>query len=78
MNDRGKLASHLLSPLSKIINPQHTSQFNLVKDPDSNRVNDLLKNKTIPVTLYNNLLTFLDTDKNFEIQDLSKMIFNEN
>ena len=75
MEDRGTLASHLLSLLSKITNPKNTSQFKLAKDPDSNRFNDLLINKTIPVTLYNNLLTFRDTDKKFELKgDLLKVI----
>ena len=32
MNDRGILASYLLSPLSKITNPENTSQFKLVED----------------------------------------------
>ena len=41
--DRGILASFLLSPLSKITNNKNTSQFNSVKDLNSNRVNDLLK-----------------------------------
>ena len=31
-----------MSPLSKMINPENTSQFKLVKDSTSNRVNDLL------------------------------------
>ena len=79
MNDRGIIESYLLSPLSKITKPEHTSQFKLVKDPSSNRVNDLLMNKTIPVTLCNNLLTFRDTDKEIELQgDLLKMITNKN
>ena len=51
MNDRGVLPSCLLSPLSRITNPDHTSQFKPRKDPNSNSVNDLLINKTIPVTL---------------------------
>ena len=42
MNDRGIKASHLLSPLSQITNPEKASQFKLVKDSNSNRVNDLL------------------------------------
>ena len=41
-NDRGKLASYLMFPLSKITNPEKTSQFKLVKHHNSNRVNDLL------------------------------------
>ena len=68
MNDRGMIPSYLLSPLSKITNPENTSQFKLVKDPNSNRVNDLLIHNTIPGTLYNSLLTFRDTDNKFELQ----------
>ena len=40
MNDRGKLATYLMSLLSKITNPQNSSQFKLVTDHNSNRVND--------------------------------------
>ena len=79
MNNRGKVASDLLSPLSKITNPENTSQFKLVKDPNTNRVNDLLLHYTIPVTLYNILLTFRDTGEEFELRgDLLKLITNEN
>ena len=79
MNDRGILATYLMSPLSKITNPENTSQFKLVKDPSSNRVNDLNINNSIPITLYNNLLTFRDTGKEFELKgDLLKMISNKN
>ena len=77
MNDRGILASYLMSSLSRITNPENTTQFKLVKDPNSNRVNDLLLNKTIPITLYNNMFTLRDTGKEFELKgDLSKMITN--
>ena len=51
MKDRGTNASYLMSPLSKITNPEHTNQYKLVKDPSSNRFNDLLINKTKPVSL---------------------------
>ena len=79
MNDRGILASYLMSPLSKITNPENTTQFRLVKDSNSNTVNDLKINKTIPITLHDNLLTFRDTGKEFELQgDLLKMITNKN
>ena len=50
MNDRGILASYLISPLSKITNPENTSQFKLIKDHISNRVNDLLMKNKIPIT----------------------------
>ena len=68
-----------MSPLSKITNPENTTQFKLVKDSNSNRVNDLKINKTIPITLYNNMLTFGDTSKEFELKgELLKMITNKN
>ena len=78
MNDRGILATYLMSPLSRITNPDNTSQFKLVKDPSSNRVNDLKINNSIPITLHNNLLSFRDTNKQFESKgDLLKMITND-
>ena len=43
MNDRGILASHFLSLLSKFTNPKNSTQFKLVKKSSSNRVDDLLK-----------------------------------
>ena len=77
MNDRGILASYLMSPPSKITILEKTSQFKLVKDHNSNRVNDLKINKTIPITLYGNILTFPDTNKQFELKgDLLEMITN--
>ena len=79
MNDRGIITSYLLSPLAKITNPENTTQFKLVKDSSSNRVNDLLIHNTIPITLHDNLLTFRDSDKQFELKgDLLKMITNKN
>ena len=77
MNDRGILASYVMSPLSKITNPENTSQFKLVKDSNSNRVNDLKIHNSIPITLYGNILTFRDTGKKFELTgDLLEMITN--
>ena len=67
MNDRGILATYLMSPLSRITNPENSSQFKLVKDSNSNRVNDLLMKNKIPITLYGNILTFRDTGKEFEL-----------
>ena len=77
MNDRGILATYLMSSLSKITNPENTSQFKLIKDHNSNRVNDLLMKNKIPITLYGNMLTFRDTNKQFELKgDLLEMITN--
>ena len=77
MNDRGILAFYLMSPLSRITNPENSSQFRLVKDPISNRVNDLLMKNKVPITLYGNMLTLRDTNKQFELKgDLLEMITN--
>ena len=79
LNDRGITASYLLSPSSKITNPENTSQFKLIKDHNSNRVNDLLIHNTLPITSHDNFLTFRDTGKVLELKgDLLKMITNEN
>ena len=67
MNDRGITASYLLSPISKVTNPKNSSQFKQVKEPNSNRVYDLIINKTIPVTLENSLLTFRETVNKIEL-----------
>ena len=49
--------------LSKITNPESTSQFKIVKDHNSNRIGDLLIKNTIPIKLHDNLLTFRHTGK---------------
>ena len=79
LDDSGILAIYLMCPLSKITNPENTSQFKLVKDSSSKRVNDLLIHNTIPITLHDNLLTFRDSNKQFELKgDLLKMMTNKN
>ena len=69
VNDRGILASYLMSPLSKITNPEKTSQFRLERKHNSNRVNDLIMKNKIPITLYGNMLTFRDSGKVFELKE---------
>ena len=50
-----------------------------MKDSNSNRVNDLKINRTLPITLYNKLLTIRNTGKEFELNgDLLKMMTNKN
>ena len=77
--NRGIIATFLISALSEITNPGTTSQFKIVKDTNSNRVNDLLINKIKPVSLCNNLLTYRDRDKvtiekrSFEIDNNYKL-----
>ena len=68
MNDRDIIAFFVLSPLSKITNPENSTQFRLVKDSSSNRNIDLIIKTTIPITLHDNLLTFRDTGKVFELK----------
>ena len=50
----------------------------LVKDHNSNGVNDLLIKNTILIILHGNMLTFGDTCEEFELKgDLLKMITNK-
>ena len=68
-----------MSSLAKITNPENSTQFKLVKDSSSNRKNDLLIKNTIPITSHDNLLTFRDSSKVFDLKgDLLEMITNEN
>ena len=79
MNDRFIIACCLLSLLSKITNPDNSFQFKLVKEHSSNTVNDLLTNKTIPITVFIIFIRFRDADKKIELQgDLLKLITNTN
>ena len=64
-----------MPPLSRITNPEKRTQFKLVKDYNSNRVNDLLIHNSVPITFYGNMLTFRDRNKQFELKaDLLEMI----
>ena len=77
LNDRGKIAFYLMSPLSKTTNPENAPQFKLVKDSNSNRVNEFQIDNTISISLYNSLLTSRCTGKKFELKgELLKMITN--
>ena len=79
MNDRGILASYVMSPLSETTNPKNITQFKLVEDSSSNRVNDLLLHNSIPIILHDNSLTFRDTNKQFELKgDSLKIKTNKN
>ena len=64
-----------MSPLSKITNPENTSQFKLVKDSSSNRLNDLLIHNTIPITLHDNLLTFRELPELITFYNTGKGIY---
>ena len=78
MNDRGVIASYLLSSLSRCKNPINTTQIKLVKDSNLKRARDLLIHNSISVTLPEYLLTFRVTGKKFDLKgDLLKMITNK-
>ena len=68
LNDRGILPSYLMSLLCKITNLENTTQFKLVKDSSSNRVNDMLIHNSIAITLHEHMLSFPDTGKEFELK----------
>ena len=63
MIDRSTLSQNLLSSLSKVFPTKNNSQFTLLKDAQTKRMNDLLINKTIPVIFHDNVLTLRDTNK---------------
>ena len=68
-----------MSPVSKITIPEQFGQFKLIEDPYLIKVNDLLINKTIPVTLYENFSIFCAADKEFESKgDFLEMIAKKN
>ena len=71
MNDKGLIDSSLI----EVIKSDNKGQFRLTKDPDSTKPNDFLINDKIPITIFNNMLTFRDTKKVFKIEgDLYKVL----
>ena len=79
MIDRRITPIYLLSLLSKITNPESTSQFKLVKGSNSVRANNLLIHNAIPILFHNNMLTFPDKGKQCDLKGgLLKRITNKN
>ena len=77
MNDKCIITPYLASFLVNLIKPENKSQFKLLKDQISIRVNDFSINTCIPVTLYRNMLTFKDGKKSFTFDgDLLKTMTN--
>ena len=71
MNDKGLIDSSLI----EVIKSDNKGQFRLTKDPDSTKPNDFLINEKVPITIFNNMLTFRNTKKVFKIEgDLYKLI----
>ena len=58
MIDKGMIAPFLASSLVNLFKPESESQFRLIKDHNSVRMNEFLINTSVPVTLYSNMLNF--------------------
>ena len=67
MDDKGMIAAYLASSLVNLFAPENKSQFRLIKDLNSTKVNDFLIDGGITVTLISNMLTFRDSDKSFKL-----------
>ena len=61
------IAPNLASSLVNLFEPESKSQFSLIKDLNSIKVNDFLINGGIPVTLFSIMLTFGDSNKSFKL-----------
>ena len=71
------IAPYLASSLVNLLKIENKSQFKLIKDHNSIRMNDFLMNGGMPVTLYSNVLTFRDTNKSFKLdRDLLETMTN--
>ena len=67
MNDKVMIAPYLATSLVNLFKPENTRHFILIKDPNSNRMNDFLINGGITVILYSNMLTFRESNKSFKL-----------
>ena len=65
MNDKGLIAPYLAFSLVNLFKTENASQFKLIKDLISIRMNDYLKNTSIPITVYSIMLISRDTYKSF-------------
>ena len=77
MSAKGMIAIYLASSLVNLFKPEHKSQFRIIKDLNSNKMNEFLINGGIPVTLFSNMLTFRDSIKSIKLDgDLSETTTN--
>ena len=76
-NDKGMIALTLASSLVIPFTPENKSQFRLIKDLTSTKMDDFFINTSKPVTLYSSMLTFGDTNKSSILDgDLLKTMTN--
>ena len=83
MNDKGMIAPCLASSLVNFLKPENKSQFKLIKDQKSIRMNGFLTNGSIPVNFYSNMITFRDSNKSFKLdgdlpETTTNYVFNVN
>ena len=77
MNDKGMIAPYLASSIVNPFKAENKSQFRLMKDLISKKMNDFLLNGGIPVTLVSNMFTFRDNNKSFKLDgDLLETMTN--
>ena len=71
------MTPYIASSLVNLLKPENKSQFRLIKDQTSIRVNYFLINGGIPVSLNSKMLTFKDSNKSFKLHgDLLETITN--
>ena len=67
MNNKGMIAPYLTSSLVNLFfKPENTSQSKLIKEPNSIGLMNFLINRSIPVSLCSNMLTFKDNIEFFK------------
>ena len=81
MNAKGMIEPFLASCLVSLSKPENKSQYTLIKDLNSTKLNNFLINAIVPVTLYSNMLTFRVSIKSFILDGdllitLRNFIFN--
>ena len=75
MDEKGLIAPYLASSWVNLFKPENKNQFRLRKDSNSTKMNDFLIHGNIPVTLFNNMITFRDSNKSFRLEgDFLKLI----
>ena len=67
MSYESLIAPYLASSLFNLFKPENKSQFKMIEDQISIRMNNFLMKTSIPVTQYSNMLTFRDTNKSFKL-----------
>ena len=80
LSDKGMIAPYLASSLVNLFKPENKSQFILMEDENSSRMNDCLKNGA---ALYSNMLTSRIGNKSFKLggdllETMSNYDFNVN